>query len=98
MLSIKPVISVVEGKCTDSSGTLAGSDLDMAQAVRNAVDMLGLKLEQAAAMASTNPANFLNLGHELGRIAPGCRANLVLLDDMLDVAGTWIDGVPEGLL
>ncbi len=91
-------ISVVEGRCTDSAGTLAGSDLDMAQAVRNAVTMLELKLEDASAMASTHPADFLGLGHDLGRIAPGYRASFVLLDDAFEVAETWIDGVPEGRL
>jgi N-acetylglucosamine-6-phosphate deacetylase len=89
-------ISVVGGRCTDKAGTLAGSDLDMAQAVRNAVTMLGLKLEEATAMASTNPADFLGYGHELGRIAPGYRASFVLLDDALEVAETWIDGAAEG--
>jgi N-acetylglucosamine-6-phosphate deacetylase len=88
-------ISVVDGKCTDSAGTLAGSDLDMAQAVRNAMTMLGLKLENAAAMASTHPADFLGYGHELGRIAPGYRASFVLLDQANEVAETWIDGVPS---
>ena len=91
-------ISVVDGKCTDSSGTLAGSDLDMAGAVRNAVTMLGLRLEDAAAMASTHPADFLGYGHELGRIAPGYRASLVLLDDALELVETWVDGVAEGRL
>ena len=38
------------------------------------------------------PAEFLGLGHELGRIAPGYRASLVLLDDELKVRATWIDG------
>jgi N-acetylglucosamine-6-phosphate deacetylase len=44
-------------------------------------------------MASANPAAFLGLDHEFGRIAPGYRANLVLLDDDLQVAECWIDGI-----
>jgi N-acetylglucosamine-6-phosphate deacetylase len=43
-------------------------------------------------MASLSPAAFLRLDHELGRIAPGYRANLVLLDQDLSVRSTWIDG------
>jgi N-acetylglucosamine-6-phosphate deacetylase len=86
-------ISVAAGKCVSADGTLAGSDLDMASAVRNAVSMLGLDLADAVAMASTNPAAFLGLDHELGRIAPGFRANLVLLDDEIEVVESWIDGV-----
>ena len=48
-------------------------------------------------MASANPAAFLRLDHELGRIAPGYRANLVLLDDAIEVEATWIDGVRSPL-
>jgi N-acetylglucosamine-6-phosphate deacetylase len=43
-------------------------------------------------MASQYPAEFLGLGGELGRIAPGYRANLVLANDRVDVIETWIDG------
>lgn len=86
-------ISAAGGKCVNAQGTLAGSDLDMASAVRNAVTMLGLDLADAAMMASANPAAFLGLDHELGRIAAGYRANLVLLDEELRVVESWIDGV-----
>jgi N-acetylglucosamine-6-phosphate deacetylase len=75
-----------------AEGTLAGAHLDMATAVRNTVNVLGLPLEAALHMASTAPATFLGLGAELGRAAPGYRANLVLLDDTLQVRETWIDG------
>jgi N-acetylglucosamine-6-phosphate deacetylase len=85
-------IDVRDGRCVDEQGTLSGSALDMASAVRNAVGLLGLPLETAARMASTYPAEFLGLGGELGRIAPDYRANLVLLDAELHVLDTWIDG------
>ena len=85
-------IEVREGRCIDANGTLSGSDLDMATAVRNAVAMLGLALEDAVRMASTWPAEFLGLGHELGWIAPGYRANLVLADASMHILQTWIDG------
>ena len=85
-------IIVRDGKCVDEHGTLSGSALDMASAVRNAVTMLGIDIAEAARMASTYPAEFLGLSHELGRIAPGYRANLVLADDALNVHDTWIDG------
>ena len=86
-------IHVVDGVCRDENGTLAGTGLDMATAVRNAVSLLGLQLAEAARMASEYPAAFLGLDSELGRIAPGYRANLVLLDDELRVQRTWIEGV-----
>jgi N-acetylglucosamine-6-phosphate deacetylase len=86
-------ITVADGRCVDAAGTLAGADLDMAGAVRNAVAMLGLDLADAVAMASTHPAEFLGLGDELGRIAPGYRASLAVLDEQCRVSATWIDGV-----
>jgi N-acetylglucosamine-6-phosphate deacetylase len=86
-------IRVVDGMCRDENGTLAGTALDMATAVRNAVSMLDLDIADAARMASEYPAEFLGLGRELGRIQPGYRANLVALDDGLQVTRTWIEGV-----
>jgi N-acetylglucosamine-6-phosphate deacetylase len=86
-------IRVVDGVCRDEDGTLAGTTLDMAGAVRNAVTSLGLDVATGARMASEYPAEFLGLGHELGRIAPGYRANLVLVDERLQVKQTWIDGI-----
>ncbi len=90
------MISIADGVLVDEDGTLAGSDVDMATSVRNAVDLLGLPLVEAAQMASRNPAEFLGLGAELGRIAPGYRASLALVDDGLKVIDTWIDGRSSG--
>ena len=88
-------IEVIDGVCVDADGTLAGADLDMATAVRNAVHMLDLPLEEVARMASRYPAEFLRLDGELGRIAPGLRADLVLLDAAGQAKETWIGGRPE---
>ncbi|MBQ0824864.1 N-acetylglucosamine-6-phosphate deacetylase [Microvirga sp. HBU67558] len=81
-----------DGRLTTADGTLAGSDLDMAGAVRNSVERLGLALPDVLRMASLIPARFLRLDHEMGRIAPGYRADLVLLDESLEVRETWIGG------
>jgi N-acetylglucosamine-6-phosphate deacetylase len=88
-------IRVVDGVLRDEQGTLAGTALDMAAAVRNAVSMLDLDLALALRMASEFPAEFLGLGHEMGRIAPGYRANLALIDERVQIHRTWIDGVSE---
>ncbi len=88
-------ITVEGDKLVDDEGRLAGAHLDMAGAVRNAVQMLGLDLGVALRMASANPAAFLRLERQLGRIAPGQRANLALLGDRLAVINTWIDGEPS---
>jgi N-acetylglucosamine-6-phosphate deacetylase len=85
-------IKVADRKLVDEEGRLAGADLDMATAVRNAVRMLNLPIADAVRMASANPADFLVL-RDVGRIAARQRANLVLLDDDLQVRESWIDGV-----
>jgi N-acetylglucosamine-6-phosphate deacetylase len=83
-----------DGVCQSDDGVLAGSALDMATAVRNAVELLRLPLDEAARMASTYPAEFLGLGDTHGRIATGYRADFALVDDAVRVRRTWIGGVP----
>lgn len=85
-------ILVRNGACRDENGVLAGSDLDMASAVRNSVQMLGLDLATAVMMASAAPAAFLGMQGLRGVIAPGQAADLVLLDDALSPQATWIAG------
>ena len=91
-------IEVRDGVCIDESGTLAGSAIDMATAVRNATALLDVPVETAVRMASAHPARFLRLERELGRIAPGYRANLVAADDGMNVRATWIDGKHEAVI
>lgn len=85
-------ITVAGNVCLDEDGRLAGSNIDMASCVRNAISLLGVTLPEAVRMASLYPAEFLGLAHELGRIEPGYRANLVIADDRLNVLETLIDG------
>ncbi|MCA3561128.1 MAG: N-acetylglucosamine-6-phosphate deacetylase [Aestuariivirga sp.] len=80
------------GRLSLADGTLAGSGLTMDAAVRHCVEGLGMELGAVLRMASLNPASFLRCEHELGRIAPGHLASLVLLDDKLHVTQTWIKG------
>ena len=85
-------ITAKNGVCIDEDGTLAGSDIDMATAVRNTVRLLDVDIADAARMASRYPADFLGLSQSFGRIAEGYRANLIVVDDDLTVHETWIDG------
>jgi N-acetylglucosamine-6-phosphate deacetylase len=86
-------ITVRDGRCTTADGTLAGSVLDMASAVRNCVNMLDLPLAEVLPLATTAPAAFLAIDGWLGRLAPGYRADLVALDpDTVDVLATWVAG------
>ena len=77
-------------KLTSTTGELAGSHLDMIGAVRNIRDWCGVELTEALRMAALYPAQFL--GVELGRIQEGGAADLILLDDDLQVQKTWISG------
>ena len=85
-------VRVIDGCLRTADGRLAGSLLDMGQAVRNCVTHAGIPLEEALAMAAAYPADFLGLAESRGRLAPGLRADLVWLDDDLCVRATWIDG------
>ncbi|MBK5945167.1 N-acetylglucosamine-6-phosphate deacetylase [Rhodobacter veldkampii DSM 11550] len=78
-------------RLTLADGTLAGSDLDMASALRFAVAHLEVPLAEALRMAATYPADFLGLGSR-GRLRPGARADLVHLDAGLQVCRVWIRG------
>jgi N-acetylglucosamine-6-phosphate deacetylase len=88
-------ITVKDGVCRDADGVLAGSDLDMAGAVRNAMRMMGAGLNEACIMASAAPAAFLGLEGELGEITEGRRADLVVADDDLNIIRTFIGGAPS---
>ncbi|MBV7315437.1 N-acetylglucosamine-6-phosphate deacetylase [Shewanella sp. NIFS-20-20] len=75
-----------------STGELAGCVLDMASAVRNSVNMLGLSLEEALRMASLYPAQYLDIAEDHGHLQVGARADFVVLDESLTVAKTFIGG------
>lgn len=86
-------ITVKNGVCSYSDGTLAGAALDMVTAVRFAHEHIPCRLEQAIEMAASSPAAFLGLEKRKGRIAPGMDADFCLLDQDLNVTGTVISGV-----
>ena len=86
-------ITLHGNRLTGPDGTLAGAHLTMIEAVRNAVALLGISLADALIMASRTPAAFLGLESELGRIAPGYRADLVAFNPNFEIVDTWIAGV-----
>jgi N-acetylglucosamine-6-phosphate deacetylase len=83
-------IFVRDGICTDAAGTLAGSGLDMAGAVRNMVELARVDVPTASRMASGTPAAFMGLSDRLGTLAPGQQADFVVLDAGLAPRQTWI--------
>jgi N-acetylglucosamine-6-phosphate deacetylase len=91
----KQEVSLLNGRCIREDGSLAGAHLDMATAVRNCVELLGVPLTQALRFASTEPAGFLGLDDQLGRIASGYRADLVAFDPVvMQIFATWVAGRP----
>ncbi len=85
-------VRLTDGRLTTEAGTLAGAHLDMATAVRNAVKLAHLPLEDALRAASLTPAQFLGLEHERGALVAGARAELAALTDDLTVLATWLGG------
>jgi N-acetylglucosamine-6-phosphate deacetylase len=90
-------IKVSGGACVRADGTLAGTALDMAQAVRNCVALLEVPLTAALQFAATNPADFMGVGDRLGRLRPGYRADVVaLMPGEVQILGTWVAGQLPG--
>ena len=75
-----------------SDGALAGSVTNLMECMRTAVKEMGIPLEQAVACASVNPAKSLGAYDQYGSISPGKKANLVLLDEQLQVKMVMKDG------
>src|SRR5215467_13622000 len=88
-------ISLREGRLAAQDGTLAGAHLDMASAVRNAVRLAKLPLDDAFRAASLTPARFLGLERERGALICDARADMVALTPDLDVIGTWVGGAEQ---
>ncbi|WDZ85611.1 N-acetylglucosamine-6-phosphate deacetylase [Micromonospora cathayae] len=89
-------VTVADGVARlDRDGAIAGSTLTMDAALRHAV-AAGIALPDACRMAATTPARAIGLGDRVGALRAGLRADLVVLDDDLNVlrvmrGGTWLD-------
>jgi N-acetylglucosamine-6-phosphate deacetylase len=84
------IVTVQNGVARLPSGTLAGSLLTLDRAVKNAVKA-GLSLEHAVQLASTHPANYLGLPNK-GRLEIGADADILVLDDALEVQSVYVGG------
>src|SRR4051812_33386898 len=85
-------IKLADRRLAAEEGTLAGAHLDMASAVRHAVRLAAIPLEDALRAASLTPARFLGLDNERGALTPGARADFVALTRELAVVATWVGG------
>ena len=74
------------------SNTLAGSSLDMNTALKNAAKHTNLDLSQLSLIASMNAANLMGVADEFGSLELGKKADIVILNDSLNVTGVLLDG------
>jgi N-acetylglucosamine-6-phosphate deacetylase len=88
-------VTVRGGVCCNPEGKLAGSTLTLDRALRNVV-ALGVPLGTALRMVTANPAKQIGLGSRKGVLAAGADADMVFLDDQLEVSGVMTRGAGLG--
>jgi N-acetylglucosamine-6-phosphate deacetylase len=86
-------VTVSGGVCRNAAGTLAGSTLTLDRALRNVVS-LGASLADATRMLTLNPATLLGAEFKKGVLRAGADADIVLLDEGLQITNVWARGVP----
>lgn len=87
-------VTVSGGVCRDAQGRLAGSTLTLDRALRNIVN-LGASLADALRMLTLNPAKLLGIEFKKGSLRTGADADIVLLDEGLNVTRVWTRGVSQ---
>jgi N-acetylglucosamine-6-phosphate deacetylase len=86
-------VEVKDGAVRLESGSLAGSILQLNEAVKNVVDWGIATTEEAIYMASTAPAKSIGIDGECGMIATGYDADFIVLTPELNLTATYLDGV-----
>jgi N-acetylglucosamine-6-phosphate deacetylase len=84
-------VNVIHGVCRDRNGRLAGSTLTQEVGLRNFVEWTGIPVQDALFGVTANPADALQLQGR-GRIRPGDRADLAILDADFQVMQTFVAG------
>ena len=90
--SIGQTISVKDGRATLKDGTLAGSSALLNACVRNAHQLVDIPTREAIRMATLNPAKTIHLDDQIGVIATGRDANLILMDKDFNVRMSMVKG------
>jgi N-acetylglucosamine-6-phosphate deacetylase len=85
-------VIVVDGVCRDAEGRLAGSTLTLDKALRNIV-ALGIPLASAVRMLTLNPATILGIEFKKGALRTGADADIVLLNEALQITHVWTRGI-----
>jgi N-acetylglucosamine-6-phosphate deacetylase len=86
-------VTVSGGVCRSAEGRLAGSTLTLDRALRNIVK-LGISLAQAVRMLTLNPATLLGIEFKKGALRTGADADIVLLNDALEIVNVYARGIP----
>jgi N-acetylglucosamine-6-phosphate deacetylase len=84
-------VTVNGGVCRNAEGRLAGSTLTLDRALRNIVG-LGIPLADAVRMLTLNPATLLGIEFKKGALRTGADADIVLLNDGLEIEQVWARG------
>lgn len=85
-------VTVRDGRATLADGTIAGSAATLDMCVRNLHQEVGVPLLDAVKMASLNPARVLGLGGTRGSLEVGKKADLVVIDENVNVNLTMVEG------
>jgi N-acetylglucosamine-6-phosphate deacetylase len=86
-------VTVNGGVCRNAEGKLAGSTLTLDRSLRNVVK-LGVPLAAAVQMLTLNPAMLLGIEFKKGALRSGADADIVLLNDSLEITQVWARGIP----
>jgi N-acetylglucosamine-6-phosphate deacetylase len=88
-------VTVSGGICRNSEGKLAGSTLTLDRALRNIVG-LGVPVADAVRMLTLNPAALLGIEFKKGALRVGADADIVLMDEGLQLTNVWVRGAAVG--
>ncbi len=91
----QPVV-VKNGRAETLEGKLAGSTLNLWDAVKNLVSFAGAPLAEAVLCATRNPARALGISERVGAIAPGRRADLLAVSPDLSIRAVYAAGEKMG--
>lgn len=86
-------VCVQDGIARNEDGTLASSTLTMLDAVRNMMKLTDVSFAEAIQMATLNPAKLLGLDRVLGSIAEGKRADILVIDEMINLEMVFCRGI-----
>ena len=87
-------VELRDGALRNESGSLAGSHLNMIEAVRNMIALTGVHWTEAVRMASSYPARAIGVADRRGYIYRGYSADLLELDSDMALCRIWRAGVP----